>query len=567
MRYSKLFGKTVRTAPKGAVANSHQLLHKGGFIRQISVGRYAFLPLGFKVWEKILGIIDDEMQVIGCQRLTVPTFHPIEIWQATNRDQAFGGEMHIIDDHHGARFAIGATAEGVMVELVKKFRPSYKDLPFLVYQFSRKFRDDRRPRGGLLRVREFMMKDAYSFCQTEEQSLETYQKFYNAYLRIAGRLDLKTVPVEADSGAIGGNYSHEFIVLSEAGESTIFVCDKCGYAASDERVEFARPDLTPDEAEQPLEIIEQPAWVKTTEDNQKHYGAPLYKYLKNVVYKTGGGEIVIAGIRGDQDVNEIKLARVLGEDMLEPAKDSDLLRIGTKPGYVHSWGIKGVKYIGDLGLTKVKNFIGGQKTETTDSVNVNYGRDFEYGLLADIVRARDGDVCARCGKGVLKERRGIEFGHCFKQDHFYTQPQKGYFVDADGQEKPLWMGAYGIGIGRAMATIVETHYDERGIVWPNAVAPYQMHLININVGDVQVSRESEKAYQTLVEGGVEILYDDRPESAGVKFADADLIGIPWRVVISRTSLDKGGLELKQRSSGKSEIVTLEELLRLFKTSP
>ena len=546
------------------VVTSHKLLYRGGFIRQISTGRYALLPLGFRVWQKISGIIDGEMQSIGCQRLTVPTFHPIEIWQATNRDQAFGGEMHVIDDHHGATFAIGATAEGVMVELVKKFRPSYKDLPFLIYQFSQKFRDDKRPRGGLLRVREFMMKDAYSFCRTEEESLEVYRKFCGAYLRIAKRLGLEVIPVEADSGAIGGDYNHEFIVLSEAGESKIFVCDQCGYAASDERVEFARPELTPGEEERPFEIIEQPEWVKTMEDNRKRYGQPLYRYLKNVVYKTVPGKIVIASIRGDQEVNEIKLARVLGEDGLEPAGEEDLKRVGTKPGYVPSWDLEGVTFVGDLGLAKVKNFIGGQKAETTDSINVNYGRDFEYEILADIVNAKDGDPCAKCEGGKLCEERGIEFGHCFKQDHFYTGPQEGYFVDKDGQEKPMWMGAYGIGIGRAMATVAETHHDERGIIWPENVAPYAVHLLHINAEDPQVSEEAEKAYEAFKRSGVEVLYDDRAESAGVKFADSDLIGIPWRVVVSRDSLDKGGLEVKGRLEEQTKIVTLEELLQLLR---
>lgn len=561
MKYSKLFGKAVKTITKEASSVSHKLLYKGGFIRQISTGRYAFLPLGLRVWEKIIKVIEDEMQSMGCQRLAVPTLHPIDIWKITNRDVAFGEEMHIVDDHHGARFAMGATAEGVMVELIKNFQPSYRDLPILVYQFSQKFRDDKRPRGGLLRVREFTMKDAYSFCCTEEESLEIYQKFYTAYINIAKNLDLEVIPVEADSGAIGGDYNHEFIVLSEAGEGSIFVCDKCGYSASVDRAEFDRPDLTPDEKEKPLKIIDQPEWVTTMEDNKKHYGEPAYKYLKNVVYKTSTGDFVVAAIRGDQDVNEAKLAKSLGGVSLESASDEDLEKLGTKPGYVHSWGLSGVTYVGDIGLTEVKNFIGGQKTETTDSTNVNYGRDFEH-TLADIAEAKDGDSCVRCASGKLSKKKGIEYGHCFKQDLFYTEPHKGYFVDQDGVEKPLWMGAYGIGVGRALATVVEIHHDDKGILWPKNIAPYQIHLVGLNLEKLNVRGEVESVYETLSKKGYDVLYDDRvKESPGEKLATADLIGIPVRLVVSEKSLAAGGVEFKLRSEDKVEVLSTKLLLK------
>ncbi len=541
---------------------SYELLYRGGFIRQAVSGFYSFLPLGMRVWEKIRDIIEEEMNKIGCQRMVVPTLHPIEFWKKTNRDTAFGGEMFITEDYSGNVFAIGATAEGMMVELVKKFSPSYKDLPILIYQFSSKFRDEKRPRGGLLRVKEFVMKDAYSFCRSEDQALEVYEKFFNSYLRIADRLDLDPIPVEAESGAIGGDYNHEFIVPAENGGSTIFVCDSCDYAASEDRAEFKREDLTPDEEKKPFEIIEQPEWVKTMEDNVKHYGKPLYKYLKNVVYKTPEGKLVIASVRGDQEVNEAKLLRVLGVDALESADEEDLMQIDTKPGYVHSWGVEGVTYVGDLGLTKVKNFIGGQKEEKTDSVNVNYGRDFEYDILADIVMAEAGKPCARCGEGMLVEKKGIEWGHCFKQDFFYTEPHEGYFVDEDGEEKPMWMGAYGIGIGRSMAAIVETHHDEKGIIWPESVAPFQVHLLNLNMEDPKVTKEAEEVYERLENEGGEVLYDDREQSAGEKFADADLIGIPWRVVVSSKSLEKGGLELKKRGEDSVRIVSMPDLLKI-----
>lgn len=563
MRYSKLFSKTTRRAPRGAVATSHQLLYRGGFIRQISTGRYAFLPLGFRVWQKIFNIIDEEMRALGSMRVMTPTLHPIEIWQVTKRDQAFGEEMLVVGDHHGATFAIGATAEGLMVELVKKFRPSYKDLPLIIHQFGQKFRDEKRPRGGLLRVREFMMKDAYSFCTTEKQLLKIHQQFYDSYIRIAKKLGLEVVPVEAESGALGGKVSHEMMILSDIGEDRIFICNKCGYAANIEKAEFKRVNLTPKEKIKPFKIIKQPKWVTTMEDNLKHYELPLYKYLKNVVYKTPEGKIVIASIRGDQDVNEAKLKRVMKIDGdLEPATEADLKKIGTKPGYVHSWGIKGVTFVGDLGLKMVKNFVGGQKEETTDSINVNYGRDFKYKTLADIVNAKDGDPCARCRGGKLREKKAIEFGHVFKQDHFYTKPHKGYFVDKDGKRKPMWMGAYGIGIGRAMATIVEAHHDEKGIIWPKSVAPFRAHLLVISDQRPAIRKFTDKIYQDLVKAGIEVLYDDRKDiSAGVKFADADLIGIPVRLIVSEETFKDKKIEWKERDKEKTTKLTIGQAIK------
>ncbi len=563
MRYSQFFGKTTKSLPSDAKIPSHKLLYKGGFIRRISTGRWAFLPLGMRVWEKIYRVIDEEMKAIGCQKLVVPTLHPIEIWKATNRDKAFGEEMLVVSDHHGATFAIGATAEGVMLELVKMFRPSYKDLPILIYQFSQKFRDDKRPRGGIMRIREFMMKDAYSFCATEDQSFEVYQNFYNAYLKIAQRLDLPVIPVEADSGAIGGSLSHEFQVESKYGDQTFFVCDNCGYAANIEKAEFLRLPVNPQEEEKPFKIISQPEWVCSMEDNVKHYGQPLWRYLKNVVYKDEKGRIIIASLRGDQTVNEIKLKRVLQVESLIPAGEDDLKKIGTKPGYVHSWGIKGVTYIGDLGLPMVKNYIGGQKEENTDSINVNYGRDFRYKVLADIVEAKDGDFCARCQKGKLRKKIGFEWGHCFKLDHVYSKLQKGYFTDMAGRRKLLWMGSYGIGIERTMACLVETHYDKKGIVWPEAVAPFRVHFIEIKSQKSKVKSFADKVYGALVKAQVEVLYDDRNEvSAGEKFVDSDLIGCPVRLVVSEKTADK--VEWKYRDSEKIEILTLEEVLRRLK---
>lgn len=558
MRQSELFGKSTKTVPSDAVISSHKLLWKGGFVRRFSTGRWGFLPLGMKVWLKIYQIIEEEMEAIGCQRLVVPALHPIEIWRATNRDQAFGEEMLVLDDHYGATFALGATAEGMMVELVKMFSPSYRDLPIEIYQFSSKFRDDKRPRGGILRVREFMMKDAYNFCADEKQFMKSYQKFFQAYLKISRRLGLKTIPVEADSGAIGGSLSHEFMVETDIGDNTFFICPECGYSANIEKAEFLRKPLNPEEKKKPFKIVDQPKWVCTMEDNLKHYGEPLWRYLKNVVYKDEKGRIIIASIRGDQEANEIKLKRALNVGFLEPAAEEDLKKIKTRPGYVHSWGIKGVTFVGDLGLPMVKNYIGGQKEDKTDSINVNYQRDFKYQILADIVNAKEGDICARCKKGKLKEKKGIEWGHCFKIDHFYTQPQEGYFTDKDGKQKPLWMGSYGIGIERSMATVVEIHHDQDGIVWPESVAPFKYHLLGLDLHDLKVRSWAEEVYQYFLNKGEEILFDDREEATpGEKLKDADLIGIPYRLVVSAKLLKGRKIEVKKRDKKEKKKVKLE----------
>ncbi len=565
MLYSRLFGKTQKTTPSDAAMPSHKLLYKAGFIRRFSTGRWSFLPLGMRVWKKIFEIIEQEMDAIGVQRLVVPTLHPLQIWEKTNRDKVFGEEITVIEDHYGQTFILGPTAEGMMAELVKMFSPSYKDLPLEIYQFSSKFRDEKRPRGGLLRVREFMMKDAYNFCANEKQFEKSYQKFYDAYLRLAQTFGLKVTTVLADSGAIGGAISHEFIVDNEKGDDTYFVCDHCKQAWNQEKCPSYRPDLTPNEKEKDFKIIDQPQWVMTMEDNIKHYGQPTWHYLKNVVYKDHEGKIYIASVRGDQDVNETKLKRYLKLNHLDPATDADLEKMGTKHGYVHSWGIKSVTYVGDEGLTKVKNFIGGQKADQTASKTVNYGRDFKYDHLADIVDAKDGDICAICKKGKLKEKKGIEWGHTFNIGHFYSKPQKCTFTNQKGQEKSLHMGSHGIGVGRSLALVVENYHDKNGICWPKNLTPYHVHLLGLDLSDTKIKKDAESLYKKLQKEGLEVLFDDREDTtAGEKFADADLIGIPLRILVSKRSIENGGVEYKERTKKESKVIKKDKLVKTVK---
>ena len=564
MRYSHLFGKTTKSVSKDVKATSHRLLVQGGFIRQIAAGRYAFLPLGYRVWEKIMNIIEKEMAAIGSQRMSTPILHPIEIWQATNRDTAFGDEMYLVEDHHGSTFAIGATAEGLMTELVKSFQPSYKDLPYYIHQFAGKFRDEKRPRGGLLRVREFVMKDAYSFDKSEKDLKITYQKFYEAYLKIAEQLGLKVSPVLAHSGAIGGDYNHEFIVESEMGEGEAFLCDKCDYAAHKERAEFTREEVNRDEVVKDMEIVPL-EWEKATtiKSMVAHYGKPANNMIKTVVFKSTDGRLVLGVMTGDLEVSEVKLAKAVGESHLEKATSKDLDSIGAIAGAVHAWGYEDHKdritFVADYSIVKAKNLIGGFKTQDTDPINVNYGRDFKADVESDISEAYEGSKCPNCKAGTLKKIRGIEWGHCFKLDQFYSKPHNACFTDKDGTDKPFWMGSYGIGLGRSISTIVEMHNDKNGIVWPETVSPFQVHLQGLNLDDKSVKKKAEETYQVLLKEGIEVLYDDRENvSAGEKFADADLIGIPWRVVISQKTGPQ--LEMKRRNEVKAKMVDLKTLV-------
>ncbi|MDZ7586698.1 MAG: proline--tRNA ligase [Patescibacteria group bacterium] len=552
MRYSKMFAKTIREAPKDYKLKSHRLLYQAGMVQESTAGRYYFLPLGMRVHDKIAKIIEEEMDQAGGQKMVTPVLHPLELWQETNRTASTGFELMKVKDRRGAEFALGGTAEEMMVELVRRFKLSYKDLPFNIYQFSTKFRDELRARGGLLRVREFTMKDAYSFHADETDFKKEYRNMAKTYTRIFERLGLKTIQVAADNGYIGGEYCHEFVVESPIGESRYFTAGD--YCAHEEVACFKREMMNEKEKVKEFKIIKQPKWVQTMADNIKHYGEPLWRYLKNVVYKNRTtGEIIIAGIRGDLEVNKVKLEHLLGVvGQLDEAEEKDLAKLGTKTGYVHSWGHKGAKYVADLSLKTAVNFIGGQKEEETDSFNVNYGRDFKTEVEGDIAMVQAGFLAENGEK--LVEKRGIEVGNIFQLGYHYSNLMKGAeFVDKNGQLKKYYMGCYGIGLGRTMATIVEKFNDDKGIIWPSSVTPYTVHLINLQT-------DGEKIYQKLLAAGVEVLWDDRENvSAGVKFADADLIGIPVRLVVSEKTKDK--IEWKQRDKKEAELLKLDEVIK------
>jgi prolyl-tRNA synthetase len=570
MKYTQLFGKTSKTNIGGSEMISHQLLLRGGFIAESVAGRYYFLPLGLRVQDKIKTLIKEEMDNAGAQEMITPVLHPLELWQETNRTSTTGFELMKVADRRGAEFALGGTAEEMMVDVVRKYQITYKDLPFNIYQFSTKFRDEARARGGLLRVREFIMKDAYSFHEDEEDFKKEYQKMSDVYHKIFKRLGLDTLMVEADNGYIGGEYCHEFQVIHNLGEGKFYVSEDGNYAAHEDVAKFKLEEINPEEELKDFQIIEQPEWVKTMEDNTKHYGKGPEHFLKNVVYKSTQGDVVIVTIRGDLEVNKVKLEKVLNlVGQLEEADDKDLESIGTKPGYVHSWGHKFLEakqaksekrdceviYVADNSLRTVKNFIGGQKEELSDSINVNYGRDFQHEVEADIAMAQAGFKTLD-GNSILIEKRGIEVGNVFQLGHHYSKLMKGAnFIDKDGKAKPYYMGCYGIGLGRTLATIVEKYHDDKGIIWPENIAPFRVHLISLDGAE----GVAEKLYQTLKDNNIEVLWDNRDESAGTKFADADLIGAPYRLLVSKKTEDK--IEFKKRNEGEIELLSQDELLR------
>jgi prolyl-tRNA synthetase len=557
MRQSKYFLKTSKTVSEDDKLASARLLKQAGYVRESVAGRYYILPIGQKVQQKIMAVVKDEMDKVGGQEMIAPILHPLELWKETNRTNTAGFELMKVKDRRDSEFALGGTAEEMFVDLVRKFEISYKDLPFQLYQFSPKFRDELRARGGLLRVREFIMKDGYSFHNGEEDFKKTYEEMKQTYSRIFKRLGLDVQIVESDNGYIGGEYCHEFIVESEIGESRYFATQDGSYAAHEDVAKFKRKPANAGEQILPFQIIEQPEWVQTMDHNLKHYKKDKSHFFKNVVYKNRlNGEIIIAVVTGDLEVNQTKLEQAIkAVGQLESATNEDLVALGTKTGFVHSWGHKGARYIGDLVLQDARNLIGGQKRATTDSINVNYGRDFTCEKLADIALAQPGNMAEDGGE--LLEKRGIEVGNIFQLGYHYTNLMKGAtFMDSDGKPKPYYMGCYGIGIGRTLASIVEKFNDEKGIIWPESVAPFKIHLISIKGAEEQ----AENIYQDLLQKGIEVLYDDREVSPGIKFADSDLMGIPYRIVVSPKTLDKNSVEVKKRNEKDFKLVDLDKIV-------
>ena len=558
MRLSKLFGRTLREPPAEAELISHQLAVRAGLIRQLAAGIYSYLPLGWRVLRKIERIMRQEMDAIGGQEMNMPIVNPAEIWQATGRyDAPSPGPILVRFRDRAARdMVLAMTHEEVVADLLRREIKSYRQLPFMIYHIQTKFRDEPRARGGLIRAREFTMKDAYS-CHPDSGSLdEFYTRMYKAYVKIFQRCGVQTLAVAADTGVMGGTTSHEFMVVAEIGEDTLIICPDCGYAANVDKASFVKTAGI-QEVERHLTEVATPG-CKSIEDVAAFIGVPTCQTLKVVFYTTDSGEIVLALIRGDLVVNPVKLANALGGVELHPSSEEELQTAGIVAGYASPVGLSGFRVIADDSITMGTNFVAGANKEGYHLKNVNYPRDFAVTTITDIALAHAGDHCPKCNS-ILQATHGIEVGHLFKLGTRYSKAVGATYLDKNGQPKPIVMGSYGIGVGRLMATIIELHHDERGIIWPPAVAPYQLHLISLGTNQPQVMNAADQLYHHLQEAGYEVLYDDRQERAGVKFNDADLIGIPWRITISSKSLAQDSVEIKKRDESTLRLVPLNEL--------
>lgn len=565
MRFSKLFGKTLRQAPSEAESVSHRLLLRAGMIAQEAAGIYSYLPLGWRVLKKIENIIREEMDKAGGQELMLPVLQPFELWQQSGRYLSFGQSLFTLTDRKEHKLALGPTHEEVITDLAHHNLQSYRDLPLLLYQIQTKFRDEPRPRGGLLRVREFIMKDLYSFDSSEAGLDESYEKMAQAYRNIYARLGLSALMVEADSGAIGGKDSHEFMVITENGEDEVIYCPKCGYAANAEKAESSKtvalsrsPERSEEEAKQalPLEEIATPG-CQSIEEVANFVGVPPNQTLKAVFYSADGA-LVFVVIRGDLEVNETKLRNALRCSELRLATEGEVTEAGLVAGFASPIGIRGIKVIADDSVTLGSNFIAGANKPQYHFRNSNFPRDFQADLLADIALARSGDSCPKC-EGNLSSARGIEVGHIFKLGTFLSEKFGAFCLDSDGVSRPIVMGCYGIGLGRLLAAIVEQSHDDKGIVWPLSVAPYQLYLCPLYLDNPELASTAEDMYQALEKEGIEVLFDDRDESPGVKFNDADLLGIPLRLTLSPRTLKNRSVEMKWRLERQVRLLPLEGL--------
>jgi len=565
MRFSKYFLRTNKTASNDEKSVSAKLLKQGGYITESVAGRFYFLPIGQKVQQKIMQIVKEEMDAADCNEMLTPVLHPIDLWKETNRTNTAGFELMKVKDRRGAEFALGGTAEEMFVDLVRQYKLSYRDLPFNIYQFSPKFRDELRARGGLLRVREFIMKDAYSFNRNEDDFKIEYEKMKKVYTRIFDRLGLKTSIVESDNGYIGGEYCHEYIVESEAGESKYFITDNGEYAAHEDIALFKKEIKNVNEALKALTEVEAKRGP-TMDDGVNFHSLPLWQQIKDVLFVDDKNRYILAIIRGDFDVNEVKLANLIKATTLRHATDEEIREIiKSEPGFISPVGIKkgldksvDLLIVADDSLRTIVNAYGGSNKKDTDLLNINIDRDYKSDLEGDIALAKL-DYIANNGEKLV-ERKGIEVGNIFQLGYHYTTKMKGaVYVDIDGKEKPFYMGCYGIGIGRTMATIVEKYNDEKGILWPEAVSPFKIHLIALD----GAKDEADKIYDEMLKKGVDVLYDDRDRTAGEKFADADLIGVPTRVLLSKKTLLQNSVELKKRSESTSTLVKIDDFLKMF----
>ncbi|WBW97973.1 proline--tRNA ligase [Oceanirhabdus sp. W0125-5] len=555
MKMSKMIIPTLREVPAEAEIPSHKLMLRAGLIRKLSSGIYNYMPFGLRTIKKIENIVREEISNFGGQEILCSALLPSELWKESGRWDVMGSEMFRLNDRNEREFCLGPTHEEVFTDLVRTEIKSYKQLPLNLFQIQTKYRDERRPRFGLMRCKEFIMKDAYSFDIDEDGLNKSYEDMYQAYKNIFERCSLDCSPVEADSGAMGGSGSAEFMVKSEVGEDEVVFCKSCGYAANVEKAPTVAEILDKEEMKE-LEEIETPD-VKTIDDLEKFFNTSAKKFGKTLIYYADGKSVAVV-IRGDREANEVKIKNALGGPVEFELAPPHIIKevTGAEVGFAGPIGIKTDVLLVDLEIVELSNFITGANKTGYHTANANYGRDFE-GVVGDFRKIENGEQCPKCGEEI-EIARGVEVGHIFKLGTKYSESMGANYIDKEGKEKPILMGCYGIGIGRTMAAIIEQHHDEEGIKWPLAVAPYEVVVVPVNIKKEDHMKASEEIYNKLKEMGVEVLLDDRNERAGVKFKDSEIIGIPMRITVGK-NITEGMVEFKLRNEAEKELISVEDV--------
>jgi prolyl-tRNA synthetase len=560
MRLSHLFFTTLRDDPSEAEMPSHRLLLRAGYVRQLGAGLYSLLPLGFRVTKRVEQVIREEINAIGGQEMEMPVNHPADLWRESGRYDAIGPELVRFKDRSGRDMVIAMTHEEVVADLLRDIVKSYRQLPMIVYHFQTKFRDEPRSRGGLIRVREFVMKDSYS-CDRDDEGLDAaYWAHHRAYTRIFERLGLDAIPVSSDVGMMGGSLAHEFMVLNPFGEDRLVLCEACNYAANQQVAPTSAPEPA-HEDQLPVEEVETPD-TTTIDALARFLGIETSRTAKATFFVTGDGRFVVAIVRGDYDVNETKLVNAIkATGGLRPATVEEITARGMQPGYGSPIGARDAVVVVDELAAKSPNLVAGANKPGLHVRNVNVPRDYTPDVITDIANVREGDPCPRCGGSVIL-RNGIEVGNIFKLGTKYTKALGAEYLGEDGERHPIVMGSYGIGLGRNVACVVEAHHDQKGIAWPEEVAPYPAHLVALGANrDPQVAEIADRLHDAAHDAGDarEILYDDRDESPGVKLTDAELLGMPWILTVSPRSLAAGGVEVTNRATGAKEIRSVEDV--------
>ncbi|MBU7008311.1 proline--tRNA ligase [Phosphitispora fastidiosa] len=563
MKISEIFAPTLREVPAEAEVISHILMLRAGMIRKAASGVYTFLPLGYRVMKKVIQIVREEMDKKGGQELMLPIIQPAELWMESGRWHVYGDELFRLKDRHGRDFALGPTHEEIITDLVKGDVRSYKQLPLLLYQIQNKYRDERRPRFGLMRGREFIMKDLYSFDRDQEGLDVSYQKMYDAYARIFTRCGLQFRPVEADPGAIGGSGgTHEFMVVADSGEAAIVYCDTCNYAANVEKAEAVPDSGNIAEEMKEMQEISTPG-ARTIDEVTGFLKVNSESLVKTLIYQTEA-ETIAAIVRGDREINEIKLQNLLGSLHLEMADERTVREItGAAPGFAGPVGLSEIRIIADSEVMQMRNTITGANKTDTHIINVNPGRDFVPERIADIRLVKAGEKCPRC-EGILLEARGIEVGQVFKLGTKYSEAMGARYLDENGREKLMVMGCYGVGVSRTVAASIEQNHDQDGIIWPMPIAPFHAVVVPVSFKDEQQLKLAQQIYNSLNDSGVEAVIDDRNERPGVKFKDADLIGFPLRVIVGTKAVEEGTVEIKHRRTGDVRTVAVTNAVSVIR---